>query len=213
MIDMMDVWSDLDGQGWSRQIGTVDEMRRAASRDGMLRAFQGGAAETRILVPYTKDSAPRYSLSAVYGLGDQPLHSDGAHLPTPPDVVILHSSQPTPTSTMVWTPTRRSPDQLPSGARTGVFTVRGNSESFLASAASDEGLRFDPVVMSPCDAMASETVAYLGQARARAHEFLWDEPNLLLIVNNRQALHARNEVLDPDSRSITRLVLTRGRVS
>lgn len=206
MISMAAVRSDLESQGWSRQKGTLEDVRREASLDGLLSAARGLRSNERVLMPYEAAKAPRRSLSAVYGLGEQPLHSDGAHLRLPPDVVVLHSAAPTPTSTVVWTPAPRSDVALFTVVREGIFTVRGNGESFLAVACDRDRFRFDPVVMSPGDAFARETVAYLEAARLRAYVHLWDEPDLLLFIDNRRALHARNEVLDPDTRNITRIV-------
>lgn len=206
MVNMATVRSDLEAQGWSRQKGTLEDLRRAASRDGLLSAARRTSSNERVLVPYEAAKAPRRSLSAAYGMGQQPLHSDGAHLRTPPDVVVLHSAAPTPTSTVVWTPAFRNDIALFIVAGEGIFTVRGNGESFLAVAHDRNGLRLDPVVMSPGDAFARETVAYVEAARPRAHVHSWDEPDLLLFIDNRRALHARNEVLDPDTRSITRIV-------
>lgn len=203
---MATVRSDLELKGWSRQNGTLDDVRLAVSLDGRLRAARAMSSDARVLVPYEADKAPRRSLSAVYGLGEQPLHSDGAHLRVVPDVVLLHSAAPTPTSTVIWTPKPRGADALPAAAANGVFTVRGNGESFLATARDRNGLRFDPVVMSPGDAFARETIAYLDAARPRSEVHLWDEPDLLLFIDNRRALHARDEVLDAETRRISRIV-------
>jgi hypothetical protein len=212
MLSIAAVRSELESKGWSRQSGTLEELRRAASLDGLISASNGTSSNERVLVPYDTAKAPRLSLSAVYGLGKQPLHSDGAHLREQPDVIVLHSAMPTPTSTVVWTPHYRGADALPAAASVGIFTVRGNGESFLATARNQAGLRFDPVVMSPGDWYARETVEYLDAARARATTHLWDEPDLLLFIDNRRSLHARDEVLDPDTRSITRVVYKWGEI-
>lgn len=205
MITMSAVRADFTKQGWSRQKGTLDDVRRAASLDGLRGAISRSGSNERVLVPHDESRAPKHSLSAKYGLREQPLHSDGAHLRLPPDVVVLHSAQPTSTSTVVWAPSYEASNSLPVAARHGVFTVRGNGDSFLASMRDRDGLRFDPVVMSPGDAFARETVEYLIQARPRAYVHEWDEPDLLLFIDNRKALHARNEALDPITRSLSRL--------
>jgi hypothetical protein len=202
MIDMATVRSDLESLAWSRQIGTIEEVRRAISLDG---AYEFVRARERVLKPYETAKAPQRSLSAVYGLENQPLHSDGAHLLLPPDVVVLHSELPTPTSTVLWKPELRGGEALPAAARDGIFTVRGNGESFLAVASDHRGLRFDPVVMSPGDAFARETLAFFKDVRSNGHVHSWNEPNVVLFINNRRALHARDKVLDPDTRSVTRI--------
>jgi alpha-ketoglutarate-dependent taurine dioxygenase len=209
LVKMDEVWADLGRQGWSRQKGSVENINWAVSRDGVLRSARPGQPNAHVLQAYTSDSAPRFSLSSVYGLGMQPLHSDGAHLPSPPDIVVLHSEDATPTSTVVWVPSRRGENQLQSSAAEGVFTVRGNEGSFLTSASTRERLRFDPVIMSPGDAAARATATYFDDARVRAYEHLWDEPDVALFIDNRRALHARNSVADPDTRRITRLAFQR----
>lgn len=204
MFDMADVRSDLRSLGWSRQSGTLDELREAVRSDSFLVAVRGPRPGETVLVPHETSNAPKRSMSAVYGLGEQPLHSDGAHLRVPPDVIVLHSAEPTPTPTVIWTPPWRDAGRS-IYSQHGIFTVRGNGESFLAVANDAGKLRFDPVVMSPGDAFARKTVDYFEEARCDAHTHLWDEPNLLLFVDNRRALHARGEVVDPDSRSVSRI--------
>ena len=213
MVSMAAVRSDLESKGWSRQNGTLEELRSAASLDGLISAAHDAKSNERVLIPYDTAKAPRLSLSAVYGLGKQPLHSDGAHLRRPPDVIVLHSGAPTPTSTVVWTPSYRGGNALREAARVGIFTVRGNGESFLATVRDKGGLRFDPVVMSPGDSYARETVDYFDAARARAGVHLWDEPDLLLFIDNRRSLHARDEVLDAGTRSITRVAYRWGEIT
>lgn len=209
MVDMRAVRSDLSEKGWSRQKATLDEVRRAAILDGLRGAGRAGSNE-RVLVPYESAKAPRRSLSAVYGLGKQPLHTDGAHLRALPDVIVLHSVTPSTTPTVIWTPSRRGENAIPSAARQGVFTVRGSGESFLASAFDESGLRFDPVVMSPGDAFARQTAEYFEDARSRAHVHEWDEPDTALFIANRKALHARDDVSDAGTRTIARIAYTWG---
>jgi len=44
-----------------------------------------------VLRPQEQGQAHPYSISAVHGLGEQPLHVDGSHMFRPPDVVVLVS--------------------------------------------------------------------------------------------------------------------------
>jgi len=205
MFNMADVRADFEFQGWSRQSGALSDVREAVRQEGVLIAARGARSSETLLIPHETSAAPRRSMSAVYGLGKQPLHSDGAHLRVPPDVVVLHSALPSLTPTIIWTPPRRGKVRLPMASRHGIFTVRGNGESFLAVANERGKLRFDPVVMSPGDAYARESVTYFENARDSAEIHNWNEPDLLLFIDNRRVLHARNEVVDPDSRNISRL--------
>jgi hypothetical protein len=144
-------------------------------------------------------------MSAQYGLGAQPLHTDGAHLRTPPDVVVLYSATPNSTPTLIWSGTKQSLTSWhPEFAQVGVFTVRNGRESFLASAAEGTRIRFDPACMSPADGLARQAADYFSALPATAH--LWDRPDKLLIINNRLCLHAR-AALEPgdESRAVERL--------
>ncbi|MDQ1629639.1 MAG: hypothetical protein QOI54_3383 [Actinomycetota bacterium] len=88
------------------------------------------------LTPLDQASARVHSISAVHGLDAQPLHSDGAHLLIPPDVVILEAEEPSVTPTLLWT----SLDDLLANAtaidalREGLFLVRNGAASFYTPA-------------------------------------------------------------------------------
>ena len=147
-------------------------------------------------------------MSATVGLGPQPLHSDGAHHFEPPDVIGLFSARPNSTPTVVWTPAM-TPGPLPSFVRHGVFTVRTVIGSFLVTALSASGLRFDPVCMSPGDARARQAVTWFADARSSAEAIEWDAEDKFLLMDNRRSLHARERVADEDlGREIERLSLT-----
>ena len=141
----------------------------------------------------TTGEAPAMSLSAHFGLDAQPLHTDGAHLRHPPEVIALHSTTPNRTPTLLWSPTERGMTPwLPEFAQVGVFTVRNGRDSFLASAAEGAHVRFDPVCMSPADDSARQTVAYFAALEPVSVE--WDRPDMFLLFDNRKCLHARAAV-------------------
>ena len=153
----------------------------------------------QVLRPYTADAAPTHSLSALYGLDAQPLHTDGAHFRVPPDVIVLCATEPNNTPTLVWSNTHQGVTTWhPEFAQQGIFTVRNGRESFLASAASGARLRFDPVCMSPADEYARQTASYLSGLESIAHE--WTQPNMALVIDNRLCLHARAKVAAGDER-------------
>ncbi|KSU55458.1 hypothetical protein AS029_05450 [Microbacterium enclense] len=144
-------------------------------------------------------------MSAVYGLEEQPLHTDGAHLHRPPDVIALCASEPSATPTIVWAGSSTYPT-VPAYARSGIFTVRTKQGSFLTSAVDGGRIRYDPVCMSPSDGMAREAVGYFTSLRASAEEHHWDSPNLVLLIDNRRCLHARSAVAEGDeTRRLERL--------
>lgn len=165
------------------------------------------------LRPTTVEEAEPRSLSALHGLGEQPLHTDGAHLLEPPDIVILHAEHPNGAPTLLWSlyskltnpshPRVSSPNSL----RGGLFLVRSGSDRFLASAhAYSHGYRYDPACMSPCDERARDAVRYFDEMQAAAYRHEWTERGQLLVIDNRTALHARAAVNDNNlDRLLTRV--------
>jgi alpha-ketoglutarate-dependent taurine dioxygenase len=166
----------------------------------------GAAIETE-LRPSSKEEAHPRSLSALVGLEEQPLHTDGAHKDRPPDIIVLHSSLPSRTGTMVW-----APGSLLHGEalRHGIFLVGYGRESFFAPAVSRGGhLRYDPGCMWPCDDRATAAAAALSEGRQSAIVHEWTEPDMLLVIDNRRALHGRRAVETGDTERVLNRVAYR----
>lgn len=192
-IDLADIELELKDHGYAQREGTLPDVNLAAIQSqSWQRMLQAREATVATLRPTERSQARTRTLSAVYGLAAQPLHTDGAHLRTPPDIVVLHAQQPNETPTVVW----KLDERFPSALSSGVFTVRGNEGSYLAHAYEGRRLRFDPVCMSPADYLAKEAQSYFQEARERAHEHEWLQRGTLLFIDNRRALHARNAVDD-----------------
>jgi len=140
----------------------------------------------------------------VYGLDDQPLHTDGAHLRTTPDVVILHCTVPSATSTRAW---KFAGEGAPWNAlRHGMFIVRNYDESFFAPALTGRVFRFDPACMSACDDRAFEVLDFFAQRLDESAEHRWIEEDTVLVLDNHSTLHARSKVVSDDlGRELTRL--------
>lgn len=205
-VDLDEVRAGLRARGYAVAHGTIEEVKRAAAIRESLTLLRSGQEASDKLRPMTREEAPERSLSAIVGLDAQPLHTDGAHLLTPPDLIVLHSATPTPTGTAVWTPFGIAAGRLPDHVRVGVFSVRANGLSFLATAWEPPRLRYDPGCMAPADDQAKETRMFFDEARSLAHVHLWEEPDTLLFIDNRRALHAREAVTDDvDTRQIDRL--------
>ena len=206
LLDFPTLRAQMSRHGWAAAKGTLDDVRFAAIMDGYSETAMTTRRKRTVLRPYEAEKAPPRSLSAIYGMGAQPLHTDGAHLPSPPDVVVLYSSAPTPTSTVVWSAVRSGRWTIPDPLRQGVFIVRGNGVSFLSSAYQDGRFRFDPGCMDPGDDYAREAVQFFEAARESAHTHRWEEPDQLLFIDNRTALHARDAITsDAETRNIERL--------
>src|SRR4051794_21987068 len=89
--------------GWAAGRATMAELLTAAAVLGWtpVPGRRGSSPVTTLRPTDPKDANPR-SLSAQYGRGAQPLHTDGAHLAQPPDVVILTCTGTSDTPTRLW---------------------------------------------------------------------------------------------------------------
>ena len=59
--------------------------------------------------------------------------------------------------------------------------------------------------MSPADGFAKEAVYYFESQREEAHVHEWSSPGLLLFIDNRNSLHAREAVLTQAEESTRRV--------
>jgi len=187
--------------------GSIDAIRREATRLGLTEVpIRHGGPRVTTLRPLDRDEAPANSLSARYGKGEQPLHTDGAHLRIPPDIVVLTCTGTSRTPTRLWRMTHGvySP-MAPNHVVHGVFLVSGGRESFFSTAYSDHRFRYDPGCMVPCDARARETVRYFEAALESAVDHTWNEPNTVLVIDNRKVLHARASAINDSDREIQRI--------
>lgn len=188
-------------EGWAVASGSMDQIRAGAAVLGWTEIpIRRGGPSLVTLRPIDSSAAPTNSLSARYGKGAQPLHTDGAHLSKAPDVVVLVCNDVNQTPTLLW-----MPPSLPDYARHGVFLVQNGKDSFFSTCYSDSRLRYDPGCMIPCDARAKKTIRYFETAIASAHEHSWDEPGKVLLIDNRKALHARASATDDPDREVVRV--------
>jgi alpha-ketoglutarate-dependent taurine dioxygenase len=160
-----------------------------------------------VLRPTEKGAARPNSLSARYGLGQQPLHTDGAHLQRPPDLVVLFSERPSTTPTRLWRATYGLLPPPPYAAlRHGMFLVHSGRDSFYSPALSASGYRYDPGCMTACDTRAREVTQYFEGQLSHASTYEWMGWDQVLVIDNRRVLHARSAVGEDDiGRELTRI--------
>ncbi|WTW95416.1 TauD/TfdA family dioxygenase [Streptomycetaceae bacterium NBC_01309] len=194
--------------GWAVAAGTLAQvqMEAAVLHWTMVPTRRGGPA-VATLRPTSPAEAQPNSLSARYGMGPQPLHTDGAHLVHPPDVVILACESTSTTPTRLWNEMIHGPwvKGAADAVQHGVFLVNGGNDSFFATAYAKQRLRFDPGCMTPCDARARALVEFFKEATDNAIEHQWTEPGQVLLINNRRVLHARASAADDPQREIKRI--------
>lgn len=213
---LQEAWKEAQKKGWS--YGEAPSLR-VLQFEATLAKWE--AVETRtgqgtstVLRPTSQTTAPfPRSISAVYGLDEQPLHVDGAHFPTPPDAVLLYCEEPNGTPTNVLSIKdldlrfASAKEYLPSEyLRHGLFIVGSGPAAFLAPALEDGRLRYDPNVMEPADARARDAADYLKSMQDKATPFNWSAPKSYLLIANRLALHGRAKVVESEStREVTRV--------
>lgn len=214
MVDVKALAEAAREMGWARTSGSLDDLRRAASRRGWVEAsIRKGEPAVGTLKPTSQREAAPRSLSALVGFGEQPLHTDGAHLFRPPDIVVLYSLAPNATPTLVW----HAKDLLDSGIRDsldhGVFRVRSGRTTFLTTVRQPWGLRFDPGCMQAMDGRARRVVAAIRNAAPIAVPLQWQEENSMVVIDNTFTLHARGRVsLEDSSRTLQRVAYLTGEV-
>ena len=79
-----------------------------------------------------------------------------------------------------------------------MFLVHNGRDSFFAPAFCDGRYRYDPGCMTACDARARQVEEYFMSQLAEAVSCEWTSSGQVLVVDNRQALHARAAVAEGD---------------
>jgi hypothetical protein len=203
--------AEARSNGWAYCNMTLDEVHDAAKGQALeCVPTRRGADPIGLLKPVGCAGAHRFSLSARYGLGGLPLHTDGAHLRNSPDLVLLEadacaSTEPTLLYRLeLGTMSARTRDRFAHG----VFTVGSGRSSFYAHAMNVAGdIRFDPGCMRPIDASARYVVGFIEGALASAKEHHWAQQPRVLVIDNRRTLHGRRAVHPGTGRTLRRLML------
>lgn len=200
-------------EGWATASGRLDVLRFQAPWTELTAvSSRRGQSHVDILRPVETDEATRRSLSAKYGTGSQPLHTDGAHLTSPPDIVILAAEEPSPVPTMLWRGNFwRAPQHVRDDLAHGLFTVDDGIVRFLAPAYDGGRYRFDPGCMSPADSRARRALAYFEEMHASATPFEWRDPDQMLVLDNRTVLHARADAAADPERELKRIMFRIGK--
>ena len=197
---------------WARGAGTVNELRTAAAQQGWTEIpMRSTDAALTALRPESQAGAAPNSLSAIHGLAEQPLHTDGAHLRRPPDWIALVVDQPNSTPTKLW--------RLPTGSGrvpwnellNGVFLVSNGPDRFLTTSGESRGVRYDAACMAPCDQRAKRAANFFLEVEKDAEDHSWHLAGEILLINNRKALHGRRAVTDANdiaSRTVHRITFT-----
>ena len=160
------------------------------------------------LKPTPPEDAPARSLSATYGTGAFPFHTDGAYMTEPPEFVLLEatgapSSVPTTLIRLASVQSEVSSEDL----ALGLFRVQEHGGRASYRPALETGqLRFDAECMAAADPR-SRRVAAAVRKLAPDHEHLWDKMETTLVIHNHTVLHARGTATSEPDRELQRLLL------
>jgi hypothetical protein len=213
MLELETLFEETQRNGWAAGAMSVvalrNQMEKLRWKGVPIRRSEEFFASLR---PTATEDAPTASLSAIYGLGNQPLHTDGAHLENPPNIVILTSELPNATPTRLWTlaPGNKLPrEDFPFHAfGNGVFLVTGQGQNFFSPCLVGGNLRFDPGCMKACDERALQVVSYLNAAQSESVEHDWATKKGILMIDNQKTLHSRAAVHTGDlEREIIRVAV------
>ena len=166
--------------------------------------------DVQTLRPMTRHEARPRSLSAQYGYEPFPFHTDGAHLQTPPDFMLLAAKQedggesPTHLKRLC----EPAPPSNGDDMRRGVFRVDAGRRSFYATCQSADGrIRFDPGCMAAIDPRSRRLAeAILTGEPDYSHR--WTRPGEILIVDNTRVMHARGAIGNFSRRALYRVLLS-----
>jgi L-asparagine oxygenase len=168
----------------------------------------------RFLIAKHQSNARRNTTSSIYGLDNFPLHTDYAHLATPPRYLLLRSHfGRSATTTSILNPLnafgrtwldylKRATWRISSGfsSRAGIMHLPGTSHGF----------RWDPYLMRPLNKFAmsaSIDLKYLFQNCTSAYIHAWEHSQEVLLIDNWHVLHGRGAAAEFDHRCIERVFL------
>ena len=161
-------------------------------------------------------------MSAVFGKGAFPFHTDLAHFASPPRFVILRAERADPTGRETLLHDHRLLSLTPAERQTfahGPFFVRGGHRPFLSSildrALGSTGvvLRYDPCCMTPATPSAHTAELLLTKKTTDLDpvRIEWF-PGRTIVLDNWRVLHARaapRQALQRDTRILQRVLVWR----
>jgi len=171
------------------------------------------------LMPTRQEDAHPRSLSAVYGVGEFPFHTDAAYVPVPPRFMLLHlvegtSDRPTLLHDVYLFPFTEEEKRIMSRE---VWLVNGGRGRFLTSLINDTLMpgftivRHDRGCMKPAyQTFGQSSLILEGYCRKTDPLTISWTRELVLILDNWRMLHARGRSSDVDNecRILERVLVT-----
>lgn len=203
-----DIAKNLERTGWMKlHTNTTEDFKELAFSLGtpIPSRTDGNLVDT--LQPLEQNEAKTRSMSAVYGKGVLPFHTDLAHVKVPPRLVLLRAkiiedNYPTHICRLqrLW-----NNDEAILKLKRAVWFVNGGRGKFYTSIISQfhdfQFIRFDPCCMKPALSSFIESYEFLMNLVVDSgyDEIIWNE-GLTIIIDNWKSLHSRS-----DTSKLTRL--------
>lgn len=198
-----DIRKYLNLHGWIKlSSASSEEMQHIVRALGTPLPNSRTGAEFTDLIPYERASAPARSMSAIVGTGDQPMHTDGAHIHDPPRYIALFclESGGAFCPTNIWTVDRVKLQQDWPLLLTNPSWVfhDGVHQPFYSSVVQSVGgmlkIRFDPCCMKPATSSQFTVADALNLLLQYSQQFSIEwRRNQAIIIDNWRCLHARGD--------------------
>jgi hypothetical protein len=217
--DPQELLGSLAERGWSRHTSKgadsgsiVRELGRLGDRLGTRVAGRAGSLE-EVVQPRAADDAHPRSLSARYGLGALPFHTELSHRTRPCRYLLLGCIDPglpaAATMLLDWRTLGFSREELDLLEDAPVL-VRTGRRSFYSTILSPGGafLRYDPGCLEALEERGRQALSLVGDriagARSEAHH--WRQGDIL-IIDNWRVLHGRSPSDRGSGRSLARILI------
>lgn len=207
---LCDVVREAHRSGWALIDLTLGSLAESLAELGVpVLPTRGSDGPIGFLRPSSIANAHPRSLSSKYGHSRLPLHTDGAHLPRPPGIVMLSASRPGDgcCTHLFRVEETELPGELLEALRHGVFAVGAARNAFLAHAVDAGRLRFDPGCMRPADPLARYVQSWFADAWDQSIPHSWAADARTLVIDNTRTLHGRPATTQDDDRELRRLMV------
>lgn len=217
VVDSADVVKRVAAFGWAA-CHTADSsaVLRLAEALGNPIQYDGRSLIEELRIKSFKEAAPR-SLSALYGTGGFPLHTDYAHWPTPPRFVLLRSNsveQRVRQTIVISLASATLNSEEVKALKHHVWIVCGARRPFytrlLRRFHNTDMFRFDSACMRPAYTSAAESARILLKVCARLRRISFDwSLGRTLVLDNWRTVHGRSCESHPqdDVRLLQRIIV------
>ena len=198
-VDLAHELAALNEVGWT-DVSADRGITEIAQQLGTPVPSRRGQGIVNHLKPMSREQAHPRSMSAAFGLGALPFHTDGAYFPVPPRFVLLRAEEVTSEDrpTLLHDTHALFDERERALLKLGVWRTTGYGRPFLSSVWSDslvagqDVLRYDPCCMIPLTRPADVSSDLISRRVCETPpiSLYWSQSRTVLIDNWR-ILHAR----------------------